>query len=306
MASYARYSSQLSSRKSFADIDSQQKNKMPEQEEIPSFNFTEDKIFDATAIVREAFLPDDQCFVLYNLFTAEECQQLIHQGESYGFISLADTYTSSYRNNERIINYNLQLKGVLWRRLAPYLKDTLEIHSQHPTLHTNFYTPGIWEKVDLNENFRLCKYQPNQFFKPHNDEGYHPDIKSIRTMKTCMLYLNEDFSGGETVFYFADGREVPLRPKVGMCLVFNQKILHEGKTVTDGLKYFIRTDILYRKIQSFQDNLQLNPIQKEALDLYEKGIHLEKLQNTDEAIRFYKRATKLYDGVYELYNSIYN
>jgi hypothetical protein len=110
MASYARYSSQLSSRKSFADIDSQQKNKMPEQEEIPSFNFTEDKIFDATAIVREAFLPDDQCFVLYNLFTAEECQQLIHQGESYGFISLADTYTSSYRNNERIINYNLQVR----------------------------------------------------------------------------------------------------------------------------------------------------------------------------------------------------
>jgi hypothetical protein len=278
---------------------------MPEQELIPSFQFLEDEKFDPNLVEKQELLPGDTCFVLYNLFTLKECEQLIEEGERYGFLSLGDTYSASYRNNERIINYNERLKEVMWQRITKYLDNTIEILKTHETLHTNYYTSGIWEKDGLNNNFRLCKYQPNMFFKSHYDEGYHPDRKAFRTMKTCMLYLNDNFSGGETVFYFSGGHEYSLKPAPGMCLVFNQKIMHEGKTVINGLKYFTRTDILYKKIES-HDIHELTPIQNEALKIYEEGVQLENDHQSEEAIKRFKKATKLYGEIYELYNELYN
>ena len=278
-----------------------------EQVNVPTFDFLEDSEFSPQSVVRQDFLPNHACYVLYNIFTAKECQQLIQKGEEYGFLALSNSYSESYRNNQRIINFNPQLRDTLWQRIVPYLEPTIEIHGKHETLHTNFYTSGVWEKKQLNDNFRLCRYQPGNYFKPHNDEGYHPDIKRIRTMKTCMIYLNNDFIGGDTIFYFSDGNQVSLRPQVGMCLIFNQKILHEGATVSSGLKYFIRTDILFEKVQDDSDQVkELNPIQMEALRFYEAGIEEEKNQNINEAIRWYSKATKLYDQIYELYNELYS
>eukprot|EP01040_Poterioochromonas_malhamensis_P008777 gene8782-9511_t len=277
-----------------------------EQSEILTFEFVVDSNFNPLNVRQENLLPDNACFVLYNLFTQEECNQLIQQGENHGFLSLSKVYSSNYRNNERIINYNPVLRDTLWERITPYLDDTLEIHGKHPTLHTNHHTSGVWRKKELNDNFRSCKYFPQHFFKPHCDEGYHPDREKIRTMKTCMLYLNDDFTGGETIFYFDEDEDKPLslKPEPGMCLIFNQKILHEGATVLSGLKYFVRTDIIYEKIQSDEVG-ELTERQREALKIYEEGVQEEKNNNHKRSIELYSKATKIYDNVYQLYNDMY-
>lgn len=287
----------------------------PEQDIIPNFPFEEDILFDNNHIKKVDLLPDGQCFVLYNLFTNNECDQLIKSGEDYGFLDLANRYSQNYRNNQRIINYNDKLKQVLLQRITNYVDNELEIINKHPTITTTFYTSGKWIIDNLNDTFRLCKYNPTNYFKRHYDEGFHPDPTSHRSLKTCMLYLNEDFDGGETIFYFDELRDIfklndessliKLKPMLGMCIIFNQNILHEGATVTSGLKYFIRTDILYKKIESYADET-LNETQKIALELYEQGAEHERNGEHDVAIQKYRKAHKIYDQVENLYSSLYN
>jgi hypothetical protein len=277
---------------------------MAEVNSIPNFEFTESAVFDKTSITRRDLLPDSQCFVLYNVLTPDECSQLISHGESFGFIDLKDSYTQTYRTNERIVNHNPHFRKTLWDRIESHVDTHIEMNGKHETLQSTFFTDGVWKKDHLNEQFRLCKYNPTNFFKRHTDEGYHPSPKDHRSFKTCMAYLNSEFEGGETVFYFSDGTEFSLKPEVGMCLIFNQNILHEGATVTSGLKYFIRTDIQYKKI-SVTKNTTLTPAQLSALELYDQAVQLDNEKRNDEAIVFYKRAMKTCDDIEMLYYSMY-
>ena len=57
-----------------------------------------------------------------------------------------------------------------------------------------------------------------------------------------MIYLNEGFEGGETVFQ----RFLGVKPACGKALVFFHRQLHEGAPVVSGRKYVLRTDVMYR------------------------------------------------------------
>jgi prolyl 4-hydroxylase len=57
-----------------------------------------------------------------------------------------------------------------------------------------------------------------------------------------MIYLNEDFAGGETTFPEWD---VCITPKTGMMLLFRHELLHAGEAVTRGRKYVLRSDVMY-------------------------------------------------------------
>ncbi len=45
-----------------------------------------------------------------------------------------------------------------------------------------------------------------------------------------MVYLNEEFEGGETVFFVEP--EKSIKPRAGMGLLFQHPIIHEGAEVT--------------------------------------------------------------------------
>lgn len=70
------------------------------------------------------------------------------------------------------------------------------------------------------------------------------------------LYLNEadedsQLEGGATSFHSLDwtGRHVDVVPKVGRVLLFQQKgLLHSGADVTKGIKYTMRTDVMYDRV----------------------------------------------------------
>ena len=47
--------------------------------------------------------------------------------------------------------------------------------------------------------FRLCRYHPGGHFAPHFD-GHFVESSEVRSMKTLMIYLNGDFTGGSTNF----------------------------------------------------------------------------------------------------------
>ncbi len=60
-----------------------------------------------------------------------------------------------------------------------------------------------------------------------------------------MVYLNENFEGGETAF-LVDPEKI-IKPQTGMGLIFQHPIIHEGCEVAKGVKFVLRTDLMYRK-----------------------------------------------------------
>ena len=58
-----------------------------------------------------------------------------------------------------------------------------------------------------------------------------------------MVYLNEGFEGGETVF-----EGVSITPTLGMAPVFEHKLRHEGAAVTSGRKYVLRSDVMFGRV----------------------------------------------------------
>lgn len=177
-------------------------------------------------------------FLLRNFLSKAECEEFISQSEQRGYeeaaISTAagQIVVKEVRNNDRILWDDPALALDWFKRCEPFLPSSF----------------GRWQKHALNERFRFYRYKPGQTFKKHQDGSFRRQ-KGEESWMTLMVYLNEGYSGGRTRFWFAgDAGETVVTPEAGTALVFMHERIHEGETVTAGVKYVLRTDIMYRKI----------------------------------------------------------
>jgi hypothetical protein len=170
-------------------------------------------------------------FTVPDVMTAGDCKAMIGMLEEQGFddapisTMLGPVMDKKVRNNTRVMFDHVELAARLYARLAAAL-------------------PGLGGTTPCgaNERFRAYKYEPGQRFAPHFD-GCFARNHYERSELTLMVYLNEGFGGGATRF-LDYGLEVT--PKTGMALLFQHRILHEGCEVTQGTKYVLRSDIMYR------------------------------------------------------------
>lgn len=184
-------------------------------------------------------------FLLHNVFSPTECENLIRISEATGYTqallhvgSGKQILVKEHRDSLRVLIDDFQFAESLLQRVLPHL-------------------PGEFngEKlVEVNERLRFLRYDPGHKFNPHCDCTYvRPDL-SARTLITMMVYLNENFEGGETTLLDRrSGARIPVVPKTGMVLVFEHNILHEGSIVMAGQKYAIRTDVLYTRNACWDD-----------------------------------------------------
>lgn len=87
------------------------------------------------------------------------------------------------------------------------------------------------------EELRVKKYEVGDSFDKHIDVSDHA---SAKRWLAFLVYLNDDFEGGETKFY---NQDYVVRPKKGHVLVFPPLWLypHAGLPVTKGEKYILTT-----------------------------------------------------------------
>ena len=174
------------------------------------------------------FKYNDHAFSIYNFLSPEECSDLISAAESTGFEKalIDDGNTQSeclnVRNNQRIIFDDQTLANRMWSKIFDL------IPSQED-----------WVPIGLNERFRYYKYDRYQTFKWHRDLPYIRNDNE-RSLMTFMIYLNSDYDGGYTDF-----EDFKIWPETGMALVFKHKLRHEGAYVTDGIKYVLRSDVMF-------------------------------------------------------------
>ena len=137
----------------------------------------------------------------------------------------------------------------------------------------------------LNERLRFLKYEGGEYFRPHCDGMYMTRDHREKSYFTIHLYLNGDgeqdtdelfheqnrmdidpsnqmnstidnkdpsakLLGGATTFLLCSSQNDAVRifPKTGSVLVFQHNgLLHAGDDVFRGVKYTMRTDIMYRE-----------------------------------------------------------
>lgn len=74
------------------------------------------------------------------------------------------------------------------------------------------------------------------------------DMPGPKFFLTCTTYLNDDYEGGEIVFYIeGEDKVFPYKPEAGDILVFpsGPPYFHAVKAITKGEKFFIRNFINY-------------------------------------------------------------
>ncbi|CAK8994195.1 Hypothetical protein SCF082_LOCUS3835, partial [Durusdinium trenchii] len=179
-----------------------------------------------------------------NFFTEEECHGWITWGEKHGFDEAKQKQNSTYahRNNGRIEFFCMDTAYQIWLRMKGFVPETV----------------GGRRALGCSPRIRVYRYVKGQRFGQHVDGSRDEPELGGRTHFTVLVYLNGgdrdrevQVKGGETVFWKDhDGKRPALAfpPTRGVCLFHghgDECMTHEGAGVEDGVKYVLRTDVVY-------------------------------------------------------------
>ncbi|KAF9239511.1 hypothetical protein LCP9604111_9053 [Penicillium roqueforti] len=174
-----------------------------------------------------------------NVLSPTECKAIIAAGESVNFLPDAplreDGDISILAHNFYWI-IDTTFHDMLWARISPYVP---------PSINGRMVR-------GINRRFRVYRYVPGAEYRCHIDGAWppsgilpddtyvydsSPEEKKQSSMYTFLLYLNDEFEGGETTFFMPAPREgtlngYPVRPVMGAVAIFphgesNGALLHE-------------------------------------------------------------------------------
>lgn len=201
-------------------------------------------------------------FQILNVLSAEECQRLIELTESLGYLEdAAVSLPRDVRHNDNVVwVVDEQTDGILWQRSREFMTDPNNIFQGK-------------KPVGINARFRFYRYQEGDYFKPHID-GDWPGSRVIDneliadaypdrwSKMTYLVLLSDDFDGGATQFWVnkndptkpafsaKEANMTDIRTPAGSVLCFPHgrhpmHCLHSSEQITRGVKYIIRTDVLF-------------------------------------------------------------
>ncbi|OAL47524.1 prolyl 4-hydroxylase [Pyrenochaeta sp. DS3sAY3a] len=212
--------------------------------------------------------PQTQCYkhpivpdlrLIKDVLSPDECSAIIAAGETIEFIP--DAPMRPQGEDVSILAHNFYwivdqaFHDKLWARVKAFVPET-----------------AAGRKVrGINRRFRVYRYVPGAEYRCHIDGAWPPSgIDPVTdayqydaspagarqsSLFTFLIYLNDDFRGGETTFFIPSVKEgvinaYPVKPIMGSVAVFPHgeaqgALLHEGTGVVEGAKYVIRTDVEY-------------------------------------------------------------
>ena len=97
-------------------------------------------------------------------------------------------------------------------------------------------------------------YEAGEQFGLHTDTGlFYSRSASERSCWTLLIYLNDDYEGGHTLFYDDDWKPTEsIKPEKGKALLFDIDLWHRGDIITIGEKYWIGCEIIGKMTASHQ------------------------------------------------------
>ena len=151
-------------------------------------------------------LSDKYVLIIENVFNEFECSQLIDFSENIGYsealVNLGFGYKKSlneFRNHSKLTIDNKLMANYILNRI----KDIIPNKFNNRKL------------IDINERLRFLKYSPNQYFGAHYD-GMYVRKNGERSLITIMIYLNDNFDGGNITFLHPTKQNIThsIKPKL--------------------------------------------------------------------------------------------
>ncbi|KAG0646495.1 hypothetical protein D0Z07_7584 [Hyphodiscus hymeniophilus] len=201
--------------------------------------------------------------LLKDVLSPNECTQIIAAGETIGFTPDAPIRGEGEESSVLAHNFywivDTAFCAKLWSRVKEFVPAAV----------------GGKKVRGLNRRFRVYRYVPGAEYRAHIDGAWPPSAIDLTndtyiydssppeakqsSLFTFLIYLNDEFEGGETTFFLPSAREgtmnaYPVKPIQGSVAMFPHgetegSLLHEGTGVRKGInpsaKYVIRTDVLY-------------------------------------------------------------
>jgi hypothetical protein len=195
--------------------------------------------------------------LMLNVFTPQECHAIVAATETIGFLPDAPI-TDAGGAGSSILAHNVYwltdtaFHDALWSRVEPFIPP----HADGRRARS------------VNRRFRVYRYVPGAEYRAHIDGAWPPSgvspsgtylydssppSQKQSSLLTFLIYLNDEFEGGETTFFVPSVKEgtlnaYPVKPVMGAVAMFPHgeargALLHEGTGVRKGAKYIIRTDV---------------------------------------------------------------
>lgn len=161
-------------------------------------------------------------YELSNFISTTECKQYVDFINNNTNI-IPFTNTGNFNNNKWIDMCQAEL---FYKRLQTY------------NINDNILRP--------NNIIMSGKYKEGDSFSLHTDTGlYYNNDKKEKTQWTLLIYLNDNFKGGETLFYddYWNINKV-IQPKEGLAILFDIKLWHKANEIFEGEKYWIGCEII--------------------------------------------------------------
>jgi hypothetical protein len=220
--------------------------------------------------------------LLKDVLSPEECTQIIAAGETVGFTPDAPIRTEGEESSILAHNFywvvDTAFCAKLWGRVEPFVPMEVggkKVRGLNRRFRVYRYVPGAEYRAHIGKSISHIDYVfafadnfypdgawPPSGINPTNDtyiyDSSPPDAKQS-SLFTFLIYLNDEFEGGQTTFFLPSTREgsmnaYPVKPIQGSVAMFPHgetegSLLHEGtgvrKEAKPSAKYVIRTDVLY-------------------------------------------------------------
>ncbi|KAI8844835.1 hypothetical protein BC829DRAFT_419750 [Chytridium lagenaria] len=221
---------------------------------------------------------------LDNVLSSQECNQVVDLNNASSFIAMKGRYEESKRRGSRLLAIDEKLSSLVWNRIQECINTTVDKEGISTTPLGFGVSTGSWSLDGTNAALRINRFtQKDGLFAPHVDAQYCPHADR-RSLLSVVVYLTDDFDGGETKFYFPkhpttlesasnlkgltvdeeikhrgglqDGYDcIVVKPRRGSAVVFSQNLLHEGTPLrpqvgNDNVKLLraiLRMDVMVRR-----------------------------------------------------------
>jgi hypothetical protein len=234
----------------------------------------------------------DKLFTIKKGLTPDECNILIAKANGKGWKKSPPTGGGHGRNDKEIprtsslcVLYDTELAKKLGDIIKPHLPPNLTYlnHKDNPYLHGE-YQGAEWSPAFVYDKMRLYQYFPGDSFPEHHDYKIRRRIITEdneiieQSFTSLLIYLNDDFEDGQTGYwpdeiglhcrYKKDVDEqsskrkthqILVTPEPGKIVLQYQDMMHEGISPKKGVKYLLRTDVIYRQKIVRPNKLKFKP-----------------------------------------------
>ena len=201
-------------------------------------------------------------FQLLNVLTPPECEHLVEMTEALGYLEdAAVSLPRSIRHNHNATWIaDDHTNQAIWERCQN-------------SFSAGDKTAFGKKALGLNARYRFYRYAEGDYFAPHTD-GSWPGSRMVDgelitnayedrwSLLSVLFFLTQDYEGGATRFFVSqldpsqparsnnDVATIDIRTPLGGALCFPHgshplHCMHASEPITSGLKYIIRSDILF-------------------------------------------------------------